>query len=183
MQLSVYKRDKNQTKKLRMFDNVPAVIYAKGIENENIYIKKDELKKCFASLKPGDLPTTVFTLKGERETFKAIVKDIQYFVTTYEVQHIDFLKIDEKASISVNVPIKCIGVNECKGVKLGGNFRQIIRSLRVKCLPKHLPKEFVIDITEMGVPDVKRLSDIELPKDVVSTNKNLGEVIVSISKR
>jgi large subunit ribosomal protein L25 len=183
MQLSIYKRDKKETKKLRFLENVPAVIYAKGFQNENIYLKKDELKKSFSTIKQGDLPTTVFTLKGEKETFKAIVKDIQYFVTTYEVQHIDFLKIDENSKITANVPIKCIGHAECKGIKLGGNFRQIIRNLKVKCLPKDLPKEFLIDIADMEVFQVKRLSDIELPEGVVTTNKNLGEVIVSISKR
>jgi large subunit ribosomal protein L25 len=183
MQLSIIKRDKKQLNKFRILGNIPAVIYAKGMENENVFIKQDEFKKHLASIKPQELSTTIFTLKSEGKTFKAIIKDIQYFVTTYEVQHIDFLKLDENSKINVNVPIKCIGQNECKGVKLGANFRQMIRSLKVNCLPKNLPKVFVIDVTDMDVNEVKRLSDLAMPKDVVSANKNMNEVIVSISKR
>ncbi|MFA6118585.1 MAG: 50S ribosomal protein L25 [Parachlamydiales bacterium] len=183
MQLSIFKREKKQINNLRLLNNVPAVLYAKGIQNENIYLKKDELKKTFATIKPGELPTTIFTLKSEKETFKAVVKDISYFVTTYEVQHIDFMKLDEKLKISINVPVRSIGMAESKGVKLGGNFRQVMRSIKVKCLPKDLPKEFVIDVSQMDVGELKRLGDISMPKGVDHVNKNMQEVIISISKR
>jgi len=182
MQLTVHKREKKDTKKLRHLNNVPAVVYAKGKENENIYLDYRELNKNLSSLKPGELAATIFILKNEKETFKAIVKDIQYFVTTYKISHIDFLKLDDKTKISVNIPIKFTGINECKGIKQGGNFRQMIRTMKVRCLPSDLPKEFEIDISEMELGQVKRLSDITLPKRVESISKRLNEVIVVITK-
>ncbi|EKD85832.1 MAG: hypothetical protein ACD_37C00598G0004, partial [uncultured bacterium] len=131
MQLTIRKREKKETKNLRRTNNIPAVVYAKGKENESIYLDRFELNKHLSSLKPGELATNIFTLKNEKETFKAIVKDIQYFVTSYNIAHIDFLKLDEATKISVNVPIRFTGINECKGIKLGGNFRQAIRTLKV----------------------------------------------------
>lgn len=184
MQLSIYKREKKQIKKLRHLGSVPAVVYAQDQKkNENIYLKKDELKKQLATLKPGDLSTSIFTLKSEKETFKAIVKEIQYFVTTYEVSHLDFMRLDEKKVITAKVPIRFTGVAECKGIKQGGNFRQIIRAMKVKCLPKDLPKGFVVHVADMEIGDVKRLSEIKLPKDVISVSRKLNEVIVTITKR
>ncbi len=183
MQLTIRKREKKDTKKLRLLNNVPAVVYAKGKENENIYLDQAELNKRLVTLKPGELATSIFTLKGENETFKAMVKDIQYLVTSYNIAHIDFMRLDEKKYISANIPIVFTGINECKGVKQGGNFRQVIRTMKVKCLPKDLPKQFVIDISEMELGQVKRLSDIKLPKGVESISKRLNEVIVAITKR
>jgi len=183
MELSIFKREKKQIKKLRHLGNVPAVVYAKGKENVNIFLKKEELKKQLAKLKPGDLSTCIFTLKGEKESFQAIVKDIQYFVINYEIMHLDFLRIDEKSQITAKVPIRCIGLNECIGIKQGGNFRQVIRAMKVKCLPKDLPKEFIIDVSNMSISDVRRLSDLTLPKGVISISKKLNEVAVTITKR
>lgn len=183
MQLTIHKREKKDTKKLRLLNNVPAVVYAKGKENEHIYLDQAELNKGLTSLKPGELATTIFTLKNEKETFKVLVKDIQYFVTNYKISHIDFLKLDDKTKISVNIPIIFTGVNECKGVKLGGNFRQVIRTLKVKCLPKDLPKEFVMDVKDMELGQVKRLSDFSMPKGVECISKRLNEVVASVTKR
>ncbi|NGX63607.1 MAG: 50S ribosomal protein L25 [Candidatus Anoxychlamydiales bacterium] len=183
MELSIYKREKKQINKLRHQKNIPAVVYAKGRENETIYLKADEINNQLAKLQPGDLSTCIFTLKGEKETFQAIVKDIQYFVINYNIQHIDFMRVDEKREITAKVPIRCIGLNECVGIKQGGSFRQVIRAMKVKCLPKNLPKEFIIDISKMDIGAVQRLSDIELPKNVISVSKKLREVIVSITKR
>jgi large subunit ribosomal protein L25 len=183
MEFTIHHREKKHTKKLRRLDNIPAVIYAKGKENENIYLKQDQLSKNLAFLKPGELSTCIFTLKGEKETFKALVKDIQYFVTSYKVAHIDFMRLDENIKITVNVPIRIIGVAECKGIKQGGNLHQIIRTIKIRSLPKNLPKEFVIDIADMDLGQTKRLSDIALPKGVESVSKRLNEVVVAITKR
>ncbi len=183
MELSIFKREKNQVKKLRHQGYIPAVVYGKGMQNENIYLNKQQLNKKFSKLNFGDLSTCIFTLKGEDQTFKAIIKDIQYFVINYEIMHLDFLKIDEKVKITTKVPIRCIGINECVGIKQGGNFRQMIRAMKVKCLPKDLPKEFIIDITNMEIGSVKRLNDITLPKGVISVSRRLKEVVVTITKR
>lgn len=183
MQLTIRKREKKDTKKLRRLNSVPAVVYAKGKENHSISLDQAELSNRLASLKPGELATTVFTLKSEKDTFKAIVKDIQYFVTNYNIAHIDFMSLDDNEKISVNIPIVFTGINECKGIKLGGNLRQAIRTMKVNCFPKDLPKEFVIDVSDMDLGQVKRLSDIQLPKGVESASKRLKEVVVSVTKR
>ena len=183
MDLEVFKRDKNQNNSLRVLKNIPAVIYGKGMDNENIYLKEYDLKKILQSIVPGELATTIFSLKEGKKAKKVIVKDIQYAVTTYDVTHIDFLSFDENIAISVNVPINVINGQESKGVKLGGNIQQIIKSVKVKCLAKDLPKTFIVDAIEMDVGSVYRLSDIKLPSGVKILAKNLNEVVISLKKQ
>ena len=185
MELTVFKRDgvkKSQTGKIRRESNIPGVIYLSGKSNENIYIQLAEFETHLRKIKPGRLATTIFTLKKGKETIKAIVKDIQYHVTSYRILHLDFMELLEDKLLKVNVPIEYIGTADCVGIKLGGILRKVIRSMRVKCLPKDIPSFFELDVRELKIADSKRLSDIALPKDVTLLSK-VSEVCVVIAKR
>ena len=182
MELKILERDKKDTKKMSKFGNVPAVIYSKRMESRNIFLNDRELKNILSKLESGELSTLIFTLKNEKESFKAIVKDIQYFITSYNVSHVDFLALDDKTEVQGKVPIRCIGMAECVGIKQGGHLRQVIRSTKVKCLPKDLPKEFILDVAPLDVGGLLRLSDLQLSKGVKATAKSLKEVVVTIKK-
>ncbi len=57
--------------------------------------------------------------------------------------------------LRVNVPIQLVGTADCAGVKLGGFLRQVIRSLKVSCLPKHIPQEFTFDVRDLNIAQSK----------------------------
>ena len=84
--------------------------------------------------------------------------------------------------MEVNIPIQLVGVSECVGVKLGGFVRQVIRSLKVTCLSKDLPKEFTLDVRGMDIGHAKRLSDISMPSGVQPMAK-MDEVAVVVAKK
>jgi large subunit ribosomal protein L25 len=98
------------------------------------------------------------------------------------VSHIDFEELFEDVPVSVKVPIQCIGVADCVGVKLGGFLRQIIRHVKVECLPKQIPQNFLVDVQDLGIRQAKKLSDIAIPKGVKPLAK-MDEVVVVVSKR
>lgn len=173
---------KKEIKLIRHQGNIPAVIYSKGKSNQLISVSGIELEAILRNIQQGHLPTTVIELAGEGISLRAIIKDIQYEPTTYKVIHLDFLEIQEKQPISVNVPIRCVGMMESPGIKLGGFLRQVIRYLRVECLPKHMPKEFVVDVKELGIKQTKRIKDILMPTGVAPLAP-LNEVVVVIAKR
>ncbi len=181
MELSVFKRDgikKSETKQIRLKGGVPAVIYGGASGGESIYVSRAEFATILRTVPKGKLATRVIDLKGKGS---AIVKEIQYHPTTYEILHIDFELLGKK-QIRVNVPITIIGERDCNGLKLGGILRLVIRSVKVRCLPEHLPGEFVVDVADMSIGGAKRLSDIEMPKNVVPL-ASLGQVAVVIAKR
>ncbi len=186
MKLAVFKRtagNKSENKKIRREGNVPGILYAKNQEVQNIYIKGDELQAIFRGLKAGLLPTTVFELEDGQSRVRAIVKDIHYHPTSYAVQHIDFVILEDNTSVNVNVPIQILGSAECPGIKLGGFLRQVIRTLKVNCLPKDIPQEFTLDIRDLQLTQAKRLSDISVPESVRPLAKSMNEVAVVIAKR
>ncbi|MBS0626044.1 MAG: 50S ribosomal protein L25 [Verrucomicrobia bacterium] len=186
MKLSVFKRTagkKSEIKKIRREGNVPGILYGVKQEVQNIYIKGDELQAIFRGLKSGLLPTTIFELHDGHKLVRAIVKDIHYHPTQYSVEHIDFVVLEDKTPVNINVPIQILGAADCPGIKLGGFMRQVIRTLKVNCLPKDIPQEFTLDIRDLQVAQSKRLSDISIPESVRPLAKSMNEVAVVIAKR
>jgi len=183
--LTIYPRKdlkKSETSRIRREGNIPCVLYGQGHSNETIWIKGDEIQSILRHLKGGSLATTTFDLHDGKKNHRAIIKDIHYHTATYAIQHIDFAILDEDREVTVNVPIQILGLAECVGVKLGGFLRQIIRTLKVSCLPKHMPKEFTLDIRDLNIAQSRRLSDIAIP-DFVRPIGRMNEVAVVIAKR
>lgn len=186
MKLQTVKRtadSKSEVKKLRREGYIPAVLYMKEKNGDMIAVNANELSAHLRSVKPGHLPTTIFTLVDEKGgERRVVIKDIQYAVTTYAVTHLDFEELVPDQKINVKIPIECTGMVDCVGIKLGGVLRQVIRHVRVRCLPKDLPSYFELDIRELGLKQSKRLKDLQIPK-TVRPLVDLNEVVAVIVKR
>ena len=185
MKLTVHERKslkKGETNKIRREGNIPGVLYGKGKENRNIVINGEELRAVLRGLKSGLLSTTIFNVHDGKQNYRAIIKDIHYHVADYSILHIDLTILEAHQPIAVNVPIQVVGVADCVGVKLGGFLRQVIRSMKVSCLPKDIPQEFVLDVRELNITQSKRLSDIVLPS-LVRPLAKLTEIAVVIAKK
>lgn len=186
MKLTVSERThnkKSEAKAIRREGNIPAVVYSGGKPGEAITVDGAEYRKHLSQVKRGHLPTTVFHLvdsKGKER--KAIIKDIQYHVTTYNIVHLDFEELHDDAKVTLKVPIEFTGAAECVGVKLGGVLRQVIRHLRVTCLPKDIPSCFELDVQALSMKGTKRLRDILIPESVRPV-ANMDEVVVVVAKR
>jgi len=186
MKLKVFKRElikKSESNRIRREGNIPAVLYVRGKSTDAIVVEGSEFNTLLRNVQPGRLSTTLFMLKDENgKERRAILKEIQYHPTTYKVQHLDFEELYEDTKVTLNIPIECTGVVDCVGVKLGGVLRQVIRKLRVRCLPKDIPTVFYVDVKNMGQNDKIRLAELEIPQTVRPV-VDLNEVAVIIAKR
>ena len=174
---------KGETNLLRREGFIPAVVYAHGTDGKPVAISLVEFEACVRSIQQGHLPTTRFNLVGEDgKKREAVIKEIQYHPTSYKPLHIDFEELVKDVPINIKVPIECIGIADCVGIKLGGVLRQVIRYLKVRCLPKDIPSAFKIDIRKLQMKEKRRLSDLQIPETVRPLAK-LHEVAVVIAKR
>lgn len=175
---------KSAIKMIRRAGNIPAIMYVRGKEGETLTVNGEEFKALLRKVQSGRLSTTIFELVDEqgKHSRRAILKDIHYDPTTYNVIHLDFEELIDDVQINVKVPIECTGLLDCVGIKLGGVLRQVIRHLRIRCLPKDIPSCFQLDITSMEMRDKKRLGDLDIP-ETVRPLTDLNEVAVVIVKR
>jgi large subunit ribosomal protein L25 len=173
---------KSEAKTLRREGDIPAVLYSCAKAAEPIAIDGNAFRGLLRDIVPGRLSTIIFELSSDNGNRRAILKEIQYEPTTYEVRHLDFEELHEEQKVNIKVPIECFGAAECPGVKLGGVLRMVIRSLKVRCLPRDIPEVFKLDVRTLGPRESRRLRDVELP-DTVRPLDNLNEVAVVIAKR
>jgi large subunit ribosomal protein L25 len=185
MKLKMHKREgskKSELAQVRRAGNIPAVLYSAGAPSEKISIDGTEFQAALRSIIPGQLSTTRFTLVAEGKEIPVLVKEVQYYPTTYAVRHVDLLHAEPKQTVRVRIPIEYTGVADCQGIKLGGFLRQVIRYMPVECLANNIPTALHLDVRELVIGQSLRLSSLELPKGVRPL-VDLNEVAVVIAKR
>lgn len=185
MKLQVKKRSqekKSEVNKLRREGYIPAIIYVRGKPAEPIAVKASEFEALIRQIQSGRLSTQKFKLVENGIEREAILKEIQYAITTYQIIHLDFEELQQNQPVNVKVPIECTGIVDCVGIKLGGVLRQVIRSLRIRCFPKDIPAAFFLDVKSLGIRESRRLSDLEIPQ-TIRPLADLNEVAAVIVKR
>ncbi len=173
---------KGDVLQLRRKGQIPAIMYSPGQDSQLLAVDSAEFKAALRGIKSGQLPTSVFTMQMQGKEKKAVIKDIQRHPTTYEILHLDFQELVSDVPVCVKVPISCSGVADCVGIKLGGFLRQVIRYVKVECLPELIPNEFVIDVKDLSIRQTRRLRDLAMPEGVKPLAA-MEEVIVVIAKR
>ena len=71
------------------------------------------------------------------------------------------MEIDLAKEIEVEVKVVLIG--EAKGVKYqGGILEQHLREISIRCLPTAIPDHIEVDVSELEIGDVVKVSDLKL---------------------
>jgi len=111
--------------------------------------------------------STVLNIKVGEKSQAAILKDVQRHPSKPQVMHLDFQRIVEDQEIKMLVPIHFLGEDVAPGVKRGGGKPQhMMTEVEVVCLPRHLPEYLEIDVSELELDEMLKLSDIRLPEGV-----------------
>lgn len=173
---------KGDVKRLRREGYIPFVIYSEGKNAEKGAVIRSEIDDAMRTMRPGFLPTTVFALKGGKKADRSVVvREIQYKPTSYEIQHIDFLELSPKRPVEIKVPVELTNTVDCVGVKLGGFLQNVMRHIKVRCLPKAIPSHFEIDVRELNIGQTKRVKDIQFPSGVTCLESE-ENVVVTVAK-
>lgn len=134
---------KKASKTVRKVDEVPCVLYG-GKENVFFTVSNKEIQKLIYSP-----DVFVIDLDIDGEKFTSLIKEIQFHPVTDAVLHMDFLEINEKKPVVVELPVKLEGLAE--GVKAGGKLSLELRHLKVKGIYTKLPENITIDVTSLGL--------------------------------
>jgi large subunit ribosomal protein L25 len=96
-----------------------------------------------------------------------MLKEIQYDHMGDRIVHVDFIRVDANQMVTVNVPLHVSG--EAYGVKNEDGFFDFVnREVRIQCLPAAIPKEIIIDISELHAGDSIKYADLKLPEGLRS---------------
>src|SRR6201995_669666 len=146
---------KRDAKGLRYEGNVPAVLYG-GKAQTHFSVSAADLKPIIYTPVVQFIDITVGSTKAQ-----AIIKDIQFHPLTEQILHVDFLELDEKKPIAIEIPVRLTGTSP--GVKMGGKLVQKLRKLRIKALPKDHLDNIEVSIEGLEVGRSVRVGEIKIP--------------------
>jgi len=160
---------------------IPACVYGKDFQNLNILINHKVAQK----LRVGQIVNLKVNHNGNTNSYKCVVKDIQYNYLGDSILHLDFMVLVEGRFIEIEVPIEFTG--ESQGVKKGGVLQILLDKLTIKVSPDNIPEKVVLDISNLDIGDTLHVGDLVKDenlkpylKNIVFVNK-LDTPIVTIS--
>lgn len=162
LKLATKKRTKKGEKDLRA-DNVPAILYGKGIENEQLWVNKKIFDKVYDEA--GESTILKLALEGDGER-NVVVKDVQKDILSGQPIHVDFYQVRMDEEIEAEVEFVFVG--ESAAVKeLGGVLVKNMDSVDIKCLPGDLLSKIEVDISRIKTfDDYIYIKDLKIPDKV-----------------
>lgn len=155
---------KGASRRLRRMENrLPAIIYGGDKEPINIMI---EQRFAVKALENEAFYSHVLTLNDGQTTHKVVLKDVQRHPYKAIIMHMDFMRVDDKTAITMQVPLHFLGEDVAPGVKKGGIVSHHVTELEVRCLPKNLPEFLEVDLSNADMDHIVHLKDISLPNGV-----------------
>ena len=162
-----------RSKRLREELQVPAVLYGRDMESEQISVSQSEVLQI---INTGSANALIDLAVG-RKKYTTMLKDIQLHPIKRDIIHIDFYVVAMDRPITTTVPISIIG--EAAGVSEGGTVQYQAREVEVKCLPGDIPERIEFDISDLVIGDTRTVADLELP-DSIELLTSEAEVVVTV---
>jgi len=161
IELSVEKRSttgKNEARRDRVAGRIPAVVYGAGKANVPISVNRKSLADVF---REGAGENAIFLLKlaGSDQSRHAMIKEMQRDPVSRKPLHIDFVRVLMDVKITLKVPIEVVGI--ARGVRADAGILDLVtREIEIECLPTNIPAHIAVDVTELGIGDAIRVSEL-----------------------
>ena len=166
-QMNIELRTKTGTgvsRRLRIADMVPGVVYGKGLDPVTVSIKYRDLQNAISGA-GGQNNLITLVGGGSLDQNIAIVADIQRDAIKRTFKHVDLHRINPNEKLRVTVPVVLTGT--AIGVKEGGLLDLAHHELHIECLPGNIPDCLTIDVSDLKIAHSIHVSDIPLPEGIV----------------
>jgi large subunit ribosomal protein L25 len=115
------------------------------------------------------------------ESYRCIIKEIQFHPVTEGILHIDFLELAEGRKVKVQLPVRFKGTSP--GVRNGGRLIQQLRKVEIKTTPDQLVEELILDISNLKLGNSVRVRDIETNDEIeILTNPGIPVATVKVPR-
>ena len=131
---------------------LPANIYGLGKDNLTVTVDRKEFSQIFMA------GHRIFTLVVGEAKEQGVIKEVQYDAMGSELLHVDFTRIDIHKKITLAVTVEVIGT------VANGALDVPMKEIKVESLPAGFPSSITINVVEMKIGDVLRVSDLEAPE-------------------
>lgn len=143
---------KSEAKRLREQGNVPCVLYGSD-EQVHFYAPMILFRELVYT------PEVHFVhLDIEGSEYRCILQDIQFHPVSDVILHADFLMLNDKKPIKMEVPAHFVG--KAPGIAQGGKLVRKTRKLWVKALPPNMPAHIDVPIDTLDLGKSVKVGDL-----------------------
>ena len=160
-------------KRLRKAGIVPAALYGRKAQPTNLQVHGKTFSKLLETSASDNILVSL-KIEGGSEQL-ALIQEVQHDYLRGGILHVDFHAVVSDEEIHANVPVATVG--ESPGQKLGGLIEFLHHEVEVHCLPKDLPENIEVDISELQLGQVVHIGDMKFPDRVTP---RLGADVVVI---
>jgi large subunit ribosomal protein L25 len=151
---------KGAARAVRRTGRVPAVIYGGGAAPRAISLDANETRiRIFA----GHFLTTVFEVDVDGEKTRVIPRDYQLDPVKDTPLHVDFLRVSEGQTLTVEVPVHYVNQAGSPGLKRGGTLNIVRHEVELIVPSNAIPEAIEADLTGLDLGDSLHISAVKLP--------------------
>lgn len=168
-----------KVKQLRRRGSLPAHVFGKGVENEDVTVDAKEFLKTFHLA--GE--TGLIDLKiGAEKVRPVLVREVQYDPVSGDLIHIDFYQVDLSQKVKVPVPLVLVG-EQPESVHLGETIvLQTLNEVEVEALPTDLVEKIEVDISPLKqIDDVITVEALNYDKDKLTLHAGPEAIVVKLA--
>ena len=165
---------KGATRQLRSQDNVPGVIYG-GAKEINFSAPAMAFKPLVYT---PDFQFAEIKLNGD--TYRCILKDLQFDKVSDKLIHIDLLELVEDKKVIASIPLKFVG--SPVGVKEGGKLHIKMKALKVKTYPKYLREHIDVNIDNLELNGNVRVEDVKVENYEIMNSPRIPIASVTLTR-
>jgi large subunit ribosomal protein L25 len=166
-------------KKLRDSGRIPAVIYGRQQNPQNLEITSKDLENLIHHSVSENLLVDLEVKDDARPKRLALVQEVQHHALSGKVLHVDFHEVAEDEKVTIMVPVETTG--EATGVKNGGGILEhVLFKVKTRALPKDLPEVIVVDVSHLEIGQAIHIGDIKAGPGVeILGDKHISVIAVA----
>ncbi|MDE6146138.1 MAG: 50S ribosomal protein L25 [Muribaculaceae bacterium] len=147
----------------------------KGLITTDIVVTNDAVRKLIYT---PEIYAIDLEVNGEKR--HAVLKDIQFHPVKDNVLHIDFLEVNDKKPVVIEVPVKLEG--HAEGVKAGGKLQLNMKKLRVRAIYTDVPEKLIVNVDSLGLGKTIQVGDLHFEGLELINAKNAVVCTVALTR-
>lgn len=147
----------------------------KGLITTDLVVTVDDVRKLVYS---PDIFAVEIDFNGGKKM--AVLKEIQFHPVKDTILHMDFLEVNDKKPVVIEVPVKLDG--HAEGVKAGGKLQLSMKKLKVRGIYTDIPERLVINVDNLGLGKTMQVGELKFDNLELVNAKNAVVCAVQLTR-
>lgn len=163
------------TGKLNAGEKLVEIGNGKGMITTDLTVTNDAVRKLVYT---PDIFAVELDYNGSKKM--AVLKEIQFQPVKDTILHMDFLEVNDKKPVVVEVPVKLEG--HAEGVKAGGKLSLSMKKLKVRAIYTNIPERLVINVDNLGLGKTLQVGELHFEGLELVNAKNAVVCAVQLTR-